>query len=63
MKVKKVREMKQDEIASKLKELRMEYSKLKLSRSKGELKNPTKLTETRHTIARILTVMREKGWK
>jgi len=63
MKPIKIREMREEEINAKLKELRAESMKLKLSRSKGELKNPIKQREVRHDIARLLTILKEKGWK
>lgn len=63
MKTNKIREMSEDEIKTKIRDLKLALAKLKISKAKGELKNPYKIREERHEIARMLTVLAEKGRK
>ena len=60
MKAAKVREMGQDELQAKERELREQLFKLRVQQSIGQLDNKIKLRETRREIARVKTVIREK---
>ncbi|MCX5749415.1 MAG: 50S ribosomal protein L29 [Candidatus Saganbacteria bacterium] len=60
MEPKKIREMKAEELALKLKDLRTELLKVRFTASVGQLKNPLKKKEIRKDIARMLTIMKEK---
>ena len=56
-----IRKMKTEELKQKLSELRLELSKLRAQvRVGGSVKNPGRIRELRRTIARILTIMRER---
>ena len=59
LKIKTVREMSNLERQKKLEDLRSELFKINSSSAMGgTLQNPSKIREIRHSIARILTVMR-----
>lgn len=64
LKLKQIREMKEEEIEKKLSELRLELLKelgnVKMGRP---IKNPGKIKELRKAIARILTLKRERKGK
>ena len=61
MRMKEIREMKPEERLKKLRELRVELSKLRTTvESGGTVENPGRIKEIRRTIARILTVQREE---
>jgi len=64
LKIKQIREMKKEELDKKLSGLRLELLKelgnVKMGRP---IKNPGKIKELRRTIARILTVKKEKEGK
>lgn len=61
MRMKEIREMKPEERLKKLRELRVELSKLRtIVESGGTVENPGRIKEIRRTIARILTVQREE---
>jgi large subunit ribosomal protein L29 len=60
MKAAKVREMGQEELRARERELAEQLFKLRVQQSIGQLDNALKLRETRREIARVKTVMREK---
>jgi large subunit ribosomal protein L29 len=61
LRAKDIRKMKPEEIKKKLQELRLELSKELASVKMGRpVKNPGRIRELRRTIARILTIQREK---
>jgi len=60
MKAAKVREMGQDELKARERELAEQLFKLRVQQSIGQLDNALKLRETRREIARVKTVIREK---
>jgi large subunit ribosomal protein L29 len=60
MKPAKVREMSQDELKTRERELSEQLFKLRVQQSIGQLDNAIKLRETRREIARVKTVIREK---
>jgi large subunit ribosomal protein L29 len=60
MKASKVREMGQDELHAKEKELQEQLFRLRVQQSLGQLENAVKLREVRRDIARVKTVIRQK---
>jgi large subunit ribosomal protein L29 len=60
VKAEKIREMSDDELRSKEKELQEQLFKLRFQKSIGQLDNALKIRETRRDIARIKTVLRQK---
>jgi large subunit ribosomal protein L29 len=60
MKPAKVREMGQEELKTKERELQEQLFRLRVQQSIGQLDNGIKLRETRREIARVKTVLREK---
>ncbi|MEW6222303.1 MAG: 50S ribosomal protein L29 [Candidatus Hadarchaeota archaeon] len=57
-----IRAMSRDEMLAKLTELRAELVRSRATTAAGgTLENPAKIKEIRHTIARIITIMKEKG--
>ena len=60
MKVKEIREFNEKELEEKVKELKEELFNLRFQHSINQLDNPMKIVETKKTIARLLTVLREK---
>ena len=58
---KEIREMKDEKRKEKLRELRVELGKLKTTiEAGGNIENPSKIKEIRRTIARVLTISRER---
>ncbi len=60
MKPDKVREMSDDELRTKEKELQEQLFRLRFQKSLGQLDNASKIRDTRRDIARVKTVMRQK---
>jgi len=60
MKPAKVREMGQEELKTKERELQEQLFRLRVQQSIGQLDNGIKLRQTRREIARVKTVLREK---
>lgn len=62
LKIKQIREMKDEELNKKLSDLRLELMKelgnVKMGRP---IKNPGRIKELRRTIARILTIKKERS--
>ncbi|MEM0476519.1 MAG: 50S ribosomal protein L29 [Candidatus Aenigmatarchaeota archaeon] len=64
LKIKDIRNMKTEELLEKLKNYKEELRKLKMqSEMKRPIKNTSKIRELRKTIARILTVLKERNIK
>lgn len=64
MKLKDLRNMNDDDLVGKLAELKAELGKLKIEGAKGTLrKDSGKIRFRRRDIARVLTILREKGKK
>ena len=61
MKNKDFRDMTTDELNTKLKELKSEHFNLRFSHATGQLANPMMLNTVKKDIARVKTVIREKG--
>jgi len=60
MKADEIRALSLDEIRSQLDEAREEMMKLRFQQATGELVDFTRLTQTRRSIARYLTILKER---
>ncbi len=60
MKIKEIRELTQDELASRKRELREESFHLRIQQQSGQLENPSQLRAIRREVARIETVLTQK---
>lgn len=60
MKVNEIRSMSAEELEQKLAELKKDLFMLRMQHATNHLDNPTKISDTRRSIARVKTVMREK---
>lgn len=60
MKVSEIRELSTAEIRAQLNDTREELMKLRFQKATGELTDHTRLSHTRRTIARFLTVLSER---
>jgi len=60
MKVKQIRELSDDELTQKIKDLKGELFNLRFQAATGQLDNPMRIREVRKTIARIKTVLTER---
>ncbi len=60
MKASEVRELSNEELASKLTDLKKELFNLRLSHATGQLNNPLQLNSVKKDIARVKTVLRER---
>ena len=60
MKSDKVREMSDDELRSKERELQEQLFRLRFQKSLGQLENALKIRETRRDIARVKTTLRQR---
>src|SRR5947199_5745918 len=60
MKPQEARDMTQDELLTRERELADELFHLRLRRATSQLPNPMKVRETRHDLARIKTALRER---
>ncbi|MEM2759897.1 MAG: 50S ribosomal protein L29 [Nitrososphaerales archaeon] len=64
LKLKDLREMNDKDLADKLSELKAELNKLKVEGAKGTLrKKGGEVRYRRRDIARVLTILRERGMK
>lgn len=63
MKAKEIHEMKDEELAVKLTELKQELFNLRFSHATGQLNNPLQMVNCKRDIARVKTVMRERELK
>ena len=61
MKAKELRAMTPDELNNKLAELKNELFKLRFQHAINQLDNPHKITDIKHDIARVMTVITEKN--
>lgn len=60
MKIDEIRSLSSDELKVKVNELKQELLTLRFQHASGQLENGKKITETRKTIARIYTVLKER---
>lgn len=56
-----LRELGERELNKRLQDARQELFNLRLQRAAGKLLNPARVVTVRRTVARLLTVMRERG--
>ena len=63
MKAKEIHEMKDEELAIKLTELKQELFNLRFSHATGQLNNPMQMVNCKRDIARVKTFMRERELK
>jgi large subunit ribosomal protein L29 len=61
MKIKDVRELNEEELEEKVKELKGELFNLRFQQATGQLENVMRIKEVRHSIARVKTVLRERA--
>ena len=61
MKAKERREMSAEQLNAKLGELKEELFNLRFQLAINQLDNPHKITDVKHDIARVMTVLREKN--
>lgn len=61
MKIKDIRNLNEDELRAKERELRQEALNLHIQQQSGQLEKPSRLNEIRKTIARIQTVLNQKA--
>ena len=61
MKAEEMRSMSAEQLNDKLKELKAELFNLRFQHAINQLDNPHKITEVKHDIARVMTVLREKN--
>ena len=60
MNVKEIRDKSNDELLKTLEEFRKELFDLRFERATGTIENPMRIRELRKSIARILTVLKER---
>ena len=61
MQAKELREMTAEELQAKLQELKKELFNLRFQHAINQLDNPHQMTEVKHDIARVMTVLNEKN--
>jgi len=61
VKSKEVRNLNNEQLGDKVREFRQELFNLRFQNSTGELENTARLREARRSLARTLTVARERG--
>ena len=59
MKAKELRSMSVEALEAKLKDLKAELFNLRFQHAINQLDNPHKMTEVKHDIARVMTVLQE----
>ena len=60
MKIKEIRELSLEQINAKLAELKAELFNLKFQHATNQLDNPMKIVETKKSIAKVMTIIKEK---
>ena len=60
MKIKEIRELSLEELKSKLGDLKSELFNLRFQHATNQLNNPMKIVETKKSIAKVMTVIKEK---
>ncbi|MBE6542876.1 MAG: 50S ribosomal protein L29 [Ruminococcaceae bacterium] len=61
MKANELRAMTQEELSSKLAELKKELFNLRFQHAINQLENPHKIEEVKRDIARVMTILHEKN--
>jgi large subunit ribosomal protein L29 len=60
MKIKEIRELSQDELVTRKRDLRKEVFHLRLQQQSGQLEKPSQLRAIRREVARVETVLSQK---
>jgi large subunit ribosomal protein L29 len=60
MKIKEIRELSLEELKTKLTDLKSELFNLRFQHATNQLDNPMKIVETKKSIAKVMTVIKEK---
>jgi len=60
MKARELRELSDEELAKKLRELKEELFNLRFQAATGQLDNPMRIRQVRREIARVQTIQRER---
>lgn len=60
MKATELREKTVEELETKLKELKSELFNLRFQHAINQLENPHRMTDVKHDIARVMTILQEK---
>lgn len=60
MKIKDIRELSNDELATRKRELRQESFHLRLQQQSGQLEKPSRIKDIRRTVARIESTLSER---
>ena len=60
MKIKEIRELSQDELVTRKRDLRQEFFHLRLQQQSGQLEKPSQLRAIRREVARVETVLSQK---
>ncbi len=63
MKAKELRDMTNEELQTKLKNLKQELFNLRFSHATGQLTNPMQLNKCKKSIARVNTILTERALK
>jgi len=61
VKITDARELNEQELEEKVKELKVELFNLRFQQATGQLENYMRIKEVRHSIARVKTVLRERA--
>ena len=61
MKAAELRNMTSEELMAKLQELKRELFNLRFQNAINQLENPHQISEVKHDIARVMTVLNEKN--
>ena len=61
MKMTEINKMTVEELNAKLVELKKELFNLRFQHAVNQLENPHKLTEVKHDIARVMTILQQKN--
>jgi large subunit ribosomal protein L29 len=61
MKIKEIRELSKDELATRKRDLRQEFFHLRLQQQSGQLEKPSQLRAIRREVARVETVLSQKN--
>ena len=61
MKIKEIRELSRDELATRKRELRTELFNLRIQQQSGQLEKPSQIRAIRREVARVETVLTAKN--
>ena len=61
MKIKELRELTVEELSARVRELRQEMLNLRVQQQSGQLENPARLSVLRREVARVQTIITERG--